>query len=95
MTVLILSLTYEPSTDSVIERLNRMGVPWIRVNMNDFAATATCSVSSNGDVVIKSYGCEARGEDITSVWFRKYSRDINMKKYAGYAEAFFVRRTAS
>ncbi len=92
MAVLVFSSTYDPSTDDVLARLTHKGVPWLRLNMNDFAATGSCSLDTSNRLTFCSYGDVLEAEEVSAIWFRRYSRDVDMSHGLNPAETFFVRR---
>lgn len=93
MTVLVISHLFEPSANLVIRELERRGVPWARLNCEEFPLFA------NGEVVIS--GSEAYGliatdsglidtRKISSVWFRRSSKPA-VPKHFSQEDKIFVR----
>jgi len=95
MMLLVLTLDYEPSTDDVLTLLTNAGVKWVRLNMNKFLTTATCTIHIDDDnegFDLQSYGKQCDIATISAVWFRKFSQDTNLPIPLTNAEVFYVRR---
>lgn len=95
MMLLVLTLDYEPSTDDVLTLLTNAGVKWVRLNMNKFLTTATCTIHIDNDSEgfdLQSYGEWCDIATVSAVWLRKFSQDTNLPVPMTNAEVLYVRR---
>ncbi len=77
--ILILTISYEPGTDPVIEQLNEWGVPWFRVNLDMIGMHTTSSWLLEGganyaDITVSAYGHLLNLNEVGVIWYRKHFR---------------------
>lgn len=97
--ILIVSTKFDPHVDILVKTLTERHLPFVRFNSEDFPLKASLAISFSSDIHEERLKVPnnklIRGDDITSVWYRRPAPSEFPKQFSPQARAFAERETTA